>query len=249
MLINKRKLRNRLSQRAFRRRQAESLRELKNRANASQAPDNERVLTLEQENSRLRVQLAQFHSQLEGVQATLSLMSKTLSNILDEKTPPAISRQSSAEGEDPGSSAAILDTNQSGAVSQASTVDETLPSSDLIAGQVSSSDITVNTTFLQPMTVPDHTAAHSLIGNPQADPPLSASPLHLQQVPRIWSFEYQMGHQSYTDALGACPGGFAHGLGWAQSNSPFSDHIQILKRLLLTKVDMTRPVDAQSYQK
>ncbi|KAI8657012.1 BZIP domain-containing protein [Fusarium sp. Ph1] len=242
----RKKLRNRLSQRAFRRRQAESLRELKNRVNASQAPDNERVLALEQENGRLRVQLARFQSQLEGVQATFSLMSKTLSSILDEKALPSISRQSSAEEEDSGpSTAGNLGISQ---VETVSTVDETCPISDVIADQASDINSAVNSA-LQPIPVPDPTPMHDLIDSiPQTEPPLSTSPLQLQQVPRIWSFEYQMGHQSYTDALSACLGGFTHGLGWAQSNSPLSDHIQILKRLLSTKVDMTRPVDAQSYQ-
>lgn len=202
---------------------------------------------MEQENGRLRVQLAQFQSQLEGVQATFSLMSKTLSSILDEKASPSISRQSSAKEEDSGPSAAgNLGISQ---VETVSAVDETRPISDVIADQASDTNSAVNSA-LQPIPVPDPTPVHDLIDRiPQTEPPLSASPLQLQPVPRIWSFEYQMGHQSYTDALSACLGGFTHGLGWAQSNSPFSDHIQILKRLLSTNVDMTRPVDAQSYQK
>ncbi|KAJ3457794.1 hypothetical protein MRS44_014935 [Fusarium solani] len=138
----RKKLRNRLSQRAFRRRQAESLRELKNRANASQAPDNERVLALEQENGRLRVQLAQFQSQLEGVQATFSLMSKTLSSILDEKASPSISKQSSAKEEDSGpSTAGNLGISQ---VETVSAVDETRHISDVIADQASDTNSAVN---------------------------------------------------------------------------------------------------------
>jgi hypothetical protein len=174
-------------------------------------PDNERVLALEQENGRLRVQLAQFQSQLEGVQATFSLMSKTLSGILDEKASPSISRQSSAKEEDSGpSTAGNLGISQ---VETVSAVDETRPISDVIADQASDTNSAVNSA-LQPIPVPDPTPIHDLMDRiPQTEPPLSASPLQLQQIPRIWSFEYQMGHQSYTDALSACLGGFTHRLG------------------------------------
>ncbi|KAM0429766.1 hypothetical protein ACHAPT_006372 [Fusarium lateritium] len=240
----RKKLRNRLSQRAFRRRQAESLRELKNRANTAQPPDNERVLALEQENGRLRVQIAQFQSQLEGIQATFSLMSKTLSDILDQKTPPADSSQPSAEEEEPSVTGSPAMSQPETALRTPTTVDEPRLIGDVIAHQVSGSD-SVDSTLLHSITAPDSATVHDF---PQLEPPPSTSPLQLPQVPRIWSFEYQMGHQSYADALVACPGGFTNGLGWVQSNSPFSDHIQILKRLLSTKVDTTRPVDAQSYQ-
>ncbi|KAL2670525.1 hypothetical protein Neosp_014313 [[Neocosmospora] mangrovei] len=174
-------------------------------------------------------------------------MSKTLSSILDEKTSPDISRQSSAEEEDSGPSAAG-NISQVETVTQVSTVDDETQISDAIVSQAPDTNSPFEST-LQPIPVPDPTSVHDLMGTiPQIGLPLSPSPLQLQQVPRIWSSEYQMGHQSYTDALSACPGGFTRGLGWAQSNSPLSDHIQILKQLLSTKVDITRPVDAQSYQ-
>lgn len=108
-----RKLRNRLSQRAFRRRQAEYLRDLRNRAEASQKPDNERVAELEEENGRLRAHITELQSRLEGVQVTLQVIASSSSKILSR---PAISlprqpqneKQESEHEEDEPSGATLL---------------------------------------------------------------------------------------------------------------------------------------------
>lgn len=77
--------------------------------------------------------------------------------------------------------------------------------------------------------------------------PSSKSPLQLQRVPNIWSFDYQMGNQSYVGAITACPSsGPTIGLRWVESNSPISDHIQILKRLLLGKIKQPNLFDNRS---
>lgn len=72
------------------------------------------------------------------------------------------------------------------------------------------------------------------------DPNLSKPPLQLQRIPNIWNFNYQMGSQSYIDAIESCASSRpTSGLRWIDSNSPISVHIQILKRLLLTKLKPT----------
>ncbi|WKT52615.1 hypothetical protein QSH57_003129 [Fusarium oxysporum f. sp. vasinfectum] len=250
----RKKLRNRLSQRAFRRRQAENLRELKHRANGTQLPDNERLATLEHENNHLRTQIAGFQSQVESIQATLSLMSKSLSDLLSQKPPSVPSPQPGAKdapSQDPESSEGgnsitsqptPIEVPSIAANMEFATVNET-------GHQPPGTDSIVSNTLFQPM-MPYSAAEFNFLGNlsrtEQLDP---KTPLQMQQIPRIWNFDYQMGSQSYTDALVACPGGFTNRLGWVQSNSPFSDHIHMLKRLLSSKVGTAaRFVDAQSYR-
>jgi hypothetical protein len=65
-----------------------------------------------------------------------------------------------------------------------------------------------------------------------------------QQLPSIWSFEYQMGPEPYANALsGTEDSCIARGLNWIETNSPFSDHIQTLQRLLKGKVERNSPSD------
>lgn len=58
------------------------------------------------------------------------------------------------------------------------------------------------------------------------------------QIPNIWSFEYQMGVQPYLSAIDATErSSLTLGKEWTLSNSPFSDHIQLLQRLLKSKLN------------
>lgn len=79
-----RKLRNRLSQQAFRRRQAESIRELRSLVDANQKPDNERIEALQRENSVLRAQLVDVQNKMSRLLATVQSMSESVSKTLDE---------------------------------------------------------------------------------------------------------------------------------------------------------------------
>lgn len=79
-----RKLRNRLSQQAFRRRQAESIRELRSLVDANQRPDNERIEALQRENSVLRAQLVDVQNKMSRLLATVQTMSESVSKTLDE---------------------------------------------------------------------------------------------------------------------------------------------------------------------
>lgn len=59
-----------------------------------------------------------------------------------------------------------------------------------------------------------------------------------QQIPNIWSFEYQMGPDVYHDALLASET-LSHSREqlWIESNSPFSDHINFIQRELAAKTE------------
>jgi hypothetical protein len=80
----RRKLRNRLSQRAFRRRQAECIRELKNRVNADQRSDSERVEALQKENRLLRQQLIDVQTKMSRMMASVQLLSDSVAKTLDD---------------------------------------------------------------------------------------------------------------------------------------------------------------------
>lgn len=81
------------------------------------------------------------------------------------------------------------------------------------------------------------TASHLLTRTVEMINVSGTSPL-CQQIPNIWNFEYQMGMQPYLDAISATEeSGIMLGKEWTLSNSPFSDHIQLLQRLLKTKLN------------
>jgi hypothetical protein len=69
-LTSTRKLRNRVSQQAFRRRQSEYIKQLERKAKAYK-PDNERIIELEEENTLLRESLTQCHNKLESLRTTI----------------------------------------------------------------------------------------------------------------------------------------------------------------------------------
>lgn len=75
---------NRLAQRAFRRRQAETLRELKTHVDDSHTSNGDLVAALKHENSHLRKQLTDTQGQLERLQATLQSMTGSITKTLDK---------------------------------------------------------------------------------------------------------------------------------------------------------------------
>ena len=243
-----RKLRNRLSQRAFRRRQAEYLRDLRNRAEASQKPDNERVVELEEENGRLRAHITELQSRLEGVQVTLQMIASSSSKILGRsesslpRQPRIEERDSEQEENEPSRDESITaDKAQSD-----STPWPPFSSAALEAIQIPDLSFPTDVDSTIEIPISDSVQARSnLIRDVMGsvgpiDPNLSKSPLQLQRIPNIWNFNYQMGSQSYIDAIESCASSRpTSGLRWVDSNSPISDHIQILKRLLLTKLKPT----------
>jgi predicted nuclease with TOPRIM domain len=81
-LIVYRKLRNRVSQQAFRRRQSEYIKQLERKAKEHK-PDNERIIELEKENQSLRESLIHCHTKLESLRATICTLGDGIAQALD----------------------------------------------------------------------------------------------------------------------------------------------------------------------
>ncbi|XEV01123.1 hypothetical protein FSHL1_006410 [Fusarium sambucinum] len=77
----RKKLRNRLSQRAFRRRQAECLRDLRNRVHNTQ--DSGRIDQLQHENTLLRAELVKLQGKLSLLMGKFQGLSDSITHTLD----------------------------------------------------------------------------------------------------------------------------------------------------------------------
>jgi hypothetical protein len=76
--------------------------------------------------------------------------------------------------------------------------------------------------------------------------PIQLDSLPLTRMPEIWGLGHQMGSQAYANALELSlpsPSSALVGLNCVESNSPFSDHIQLLKKLLKTKLKQPHRMD------
>lgn len=225
----RKKLRNRLSQRAFRRRQAECIRELRNRVNVDQRPDSERVEALQQENSRLRTQLVEVQSKLGRLLATVQSLTDSVSVTLDGTV---------EETKDSGNESVVQDKPGSRQkhkthARQSQSVDFQMPPLDIT--DITESTETAVLSF-RPSVTPDATDKNSF---PGPDLTMVDPGTLYQQIPNIWSFEYQMGLDPYMDAITASHhSSVMLGKEWIHSNSPFSDHIHVLQCLLKDKFSM-----------
>ncbi|QYT05055.1 BZIP domain-containing protein [Trichoderma simmonsii] len=84
---DKKKVRNRLSQQAFRRRRAENLKTLQDRLNSSYKPQNETIARLEEENRNLRMQLVEVQAQLSRFAVNTQLLNDSVSRALNPNPP------------------------------------------------------------------------------------------------------------------------------------------------------------------
>ncbi|KAH8801400.1 hypothetical protein F5884DRAFT_513647 [Xylogone sp. PMI_703] len=82
-LEDRKKLRNRLSQQAYRKRQNAYILELEQRMERMGKADNDRIVTLEEENRQLRRQLVSFVNKLERANASLHSLSVTMNKALE----------------------------------------------------------------------------------------------------------------------------------------------------------------------
>ncbi|KAH7010484.1 hypothetical protein EDB80DRAFT_714937 [Ilyonectria destructans] len=222
----RKKLRNRLSQQAFRRRQAESIRELRSLVDANQRPDNERIEALQRENSVLRAQLVDVQNKMSRLLATVQSMSESVSKTLDE----AASMSKENEKGSPEPQESCFETPESFlSPSCWLTADETFAPEPLDSGASAHKSPAPMTVSLQDIEL--HTGPNLSI--------VEAGPLY-EQIPKIWDFGYQMGPQSYMNAISSSEKSMAIlGKRWAPSNSPFSDHINVLQLFLKDKLNRT----------
>ncbi|KAH7161846.1 hypothetical protein EDB81DRAFT_785629 [Dactylonectria macrodidyma] len=226
----RKKLRNRLSQRAFRRRQAESIRELRSLANINQKPENERNEELQRENSALRTQLVDVQNKLSRLLTTVQGLSDAVAKTLDE-------------------TAVKLNDNKKQPAQRANTsqanVERTIASSNTSTNWPIT-DASLPLEGLDAITTTDEAPAPMTI-SPQDLVLRSSQNLNLTglspfsgQIPKIWEFEYQMGPESYLNAMDSTEKTtIILGKRWAPSNSPFSDHLNLLQHLLKAKLDRT----------
>ncbi|KAF7556696.1 hypothetical protein G7Z17_g1192 [Cylindrodendrum hubeiense] len=174
--LERKKRRNRLSQQAFRRRQAESIRELRSLVDANQKPDNERIEALQRENSILRAQLIDVQNKMSRLLATVQTMSDSVSKTLDETASIGQDKEKSAtEPQEP--SFESLDTFSSPSCWLG--VDETPAPEPMDNGTSADQSLVPMTVSLQDLdlsTVPN-------LGFP------ATGPLY-EQIPKIWDFDY-----------------------------------------------------------
>ncbi|KAG9251795.1 pyridoxal phosphate-dependent transferase [Emericellopsis atlantica] len=222
----KKKLRNRLSQRAFRRRQAECMRELQSRVRADQRPESERVEALQKENRMLRQQLVDLQSNMSRMMATMQSLNDSVTKTLD----------STAQGDEAPSSQADMV-----AVERV----KHRPTSDQQPLDLNSFDLT--TTGLEaPMGQTGCLESAAETNGTWFDlvNPAGTSPLY-SQIPNIWSHEYQMGMQPYLAAVSATEQSrMVLGKHYPCTNSPFSDHIQLLQHMLKNKLDASGSIQS-----
>ncbi|KZF21455.1 hypothetical protein L228DRAFT_261631 [Xylona heveae TC161] len=249
--VDEKKLRNRLSQQAFRRRQNDRIRELEQRLKDASRTDNERVCHLEEENMLLRKQLSTLASKLEAVQTTLrglsNMVNSTLQGYPDSITKSSTPGQTTTEGPSVNSPSEvdreILSIDDDQHIFSASLIDVGLKDNTS-----SSSPLGFSTIPLASSSGPQHCDetsidiasnyqdfdraklghTNSLIHAVNLPLEFHGSPFMenpVQGVPGIWSYHYQMGPHNYQYIMAniSSPGRHIH-----SSNSIFSDHINAL---------------------
>ncbi|KAH9215494.1 hypothetical protein DL95DRAFT_500534 [Leptodontidium sp. 2 PMI_412] len=204
---DKKRIQNRLSQRAFRRRQAECMRDLKSRADPGAQLNSERFLELQQENTALRSQLVEVQVKLSRLTSTLQQLTNSLSDTLDT---PLMHEPSES-----------MMPNEAPPCHQELTPQEVPIVCEEPAGLL---QVQTNTESLDGTMLSD---IHDAV---------AASPYC--QIPNIWAFGYQMGPQPYVDALARIQQtNTLNGKIWVSTNSPFSDHINLIEYLLKLQLD------------
>ncbi|CAF3566061.1 hypothetical protein SNK03_006720 [Fusarium graminearum] len=219
----RKKLRNRLSQRAFRRRQAECIRELRNRVNADQRPDSERVEALQKENKILRQQLIDVQAKMSKVLASVQLLSDSVTKTLDD------TKDGSHSPDEADLERHALDRkrDQHASISSMSSLDLESFDPSILDFEVPFASADAGQSAPEPANV----LTSELINVTGTNPLYS-------QIPNIWSHQYQMGLEPYITAINATEEtNLVLGKDYAFTNSPFSDHIQLLQKMLKSKLN------------
>ncbi|KAF4337153.1 hypothetical protein FBEOM_9003 [Fusarium beomiforme] len=215
------------------RKQAECIRELRNRVNADQRSDSERVEALQKENRLLRQQLIDVQTKMSRMMASFQLLSDSVAKTLDD-TASAAERDAERDSE----------RERSGKVNGKTGGDEQLVSEssfqslDLDSFGLSMMDFdaafsssNVNAPTTDSNLTTDNSLTSELINVAGTSPFYS-------QIPNIWSHEYQMGMQPYLTAINATTASsMVLGKDYSFTNSPFSDHIKLLQRMLKNKLN------------
>ncbi|KXH53162.1 hypothetical protein CNYM01_01883 [Colletotrichum nymphaeae SA-01] len=208
------KLRNRLSQQAFRRRRADLIRDLRERADNNNTDESETLAKTRRENAALREQLAEAHAKLN------SLLARVQALVLN--TAP---RLGDANDEAPRTE---------------STRDQTSHLEPILDSQAMSADLLPESQSVAPMQPAEPELGQENGSQPISDPSVLLNSCGMtHQVPNIWSFEYQMGPHVYHDALVSSQDlGFLRRQIWVDSNSSFSDHINFIHQEIQRRTEL-----------
>lgn len=214
--------------------------------------DNEQIARLVKDNRALREQLTAACSKLERIQITLRTLSEEMLShvshgpVSDLTTPDiAVHKPSPDKGIE---GATICNTTMMSTQSQPAAASETTPSdTDQCDGDVSSLKSNINREQLLPSIFLDASRTDEDNGMEQASFSLNPSfegrqtPVELdmasllgsfsevRSLPGVWTHEYQMGPASFQ---AQCPSAERISQGLANTNSPFSDHMQMIKSCL-----------------
>lgn len=200
---------------------------------------------LQRENSRLRTQLVEVQSKLGRLLATVQSLTDSVSVTLDGTVyEPKDSGNESMVQDKPGSKQ-----KRKSHEKQSQSVDFQMPPLDITDITESTEtavlsfrpSVTPDITDSKPLPVKNHPSVlhETETGFPGADLAMVDPGTLYQQIPNIWSFEYQMGLDPYIDAITASHhSSMVLGKEWIHSNSPFSDHIHVLQCLLKDKFSM-----------
>ncbi|KAF4445846.1 hypothetical protein F53441_10492 [Fusarium austroafricanum] len=206
------------------RKQAECIRELRNRVNADQRPDSERVEALQRENKMLRQQLIDVQSKMSRMLASVQLLSDSVAKTLDDTVGGNEMEEKDGDQERNGH---MGDRKHGQHVSQSSLQSLDLESFDPSILSFDAPFEPVNVTA--PVTSSGLTSELINVAG--------TSPFY-SQIPNIWTHEYQMGMQPYLTAINATTeSSMVLGKDYSFTNSPFSDHIQLLQRMLKNKLN------------
>ncbi|KAL1301964.1 hypothetical protein AAFC00_002420 [Neodothiora populina] len=261
----RKKQRNRLSQKAFRNRQAEYIRELENRVAGLSKSDDERVAELEEENKSLRSQLLNVNNKLESVQVTLQTLTNTISGALnlssksEDEVEVVVKQDSSPE---PQNTVETKGREQSLGLPESGQNATTenfyvVPGDPLSPNNVQSTssmgfieELPSDGRQAESQSQSDNLALNSLMDQSGAEPSWGLttysnkspsnlqhqSPVEISHIPNTWTFEYQMGPEAYTRAFNASQDtSTALEMEWTPSNSPFSEHLTTLYNCLRGK--------------
>ncbi|KAF9875464.1 bZIP transcription [Colletotrichum karsti] len=216
----RKRLRNRLSQQAFRRRQAERIRELSSRVNTDQKSDDERMEALQKENQQLRAQLVEVQAKLSRLVANMTGLTESVSKTLGD---------TASDHKDDQQETVMEDDLSFDMLGQKS--DLHVPPMDLEPFDTSILEFDTSLPQQVEQAPFDDTITSAELVNVAGTNPLYT------QIPNIWSFEYQTGVEPYQAAMNATQNSnIIRKNDLTLSNSPFSDHILLLQRLLKTKL-------------
>ncbi|KAF4969357.1 hypothetical protein FSARC_3432 [Fusarium sarcochroum] len=256
---SQKRLRNRLSQQAFRKRQTAYIKDLEGRLEIRDNDENGQIAQLERDNRALREQLTKACSKLERIQITLRSLSDTMmshvshSSKADLPNPQDLMPRSSLDNYDEGDAIETTKNDmaqlQTSASASASTSPETAeqreepsrpgPNQDVdpFFPPIESDDLAMN----------DHDANEVVMANLDSfstAPPISGTQealsldtsllldrfSHIRTLSGIWSHEYQMGPSAFQ---GRSPSMDKISRGLAGTNSSFSDHTQMIRSCLV----------------